>query len=66
MSNDVEREFLDKLIEEEKACRIYLVRGFQMLGKILKQDDNVILVKVDGESKTKIIYKQAISTIEEV
>ncbi|MBQ8238748.1 MAG: RNA chaperone Hfq [Oscillospiraceae bacterium] len=62
MKNTTHQEiFLNKLCQEQIACTLFLMNGFQMRGTILAHDHFVLIAEVDG--RQQMIYKHAVSTI---
>ena len=61
----VEDNFLETARKGKKLFKIFFLNGFQMEARIIEHDEQTI--KVQGEkSKIQLIYKHAISTIEEL
>ena len=60
-----EEKFLQKMVDQNRPVIIYLVSGFQMHGTITGFDENAIeFLADDGKTKSSLVYKFAISTIE--
>lgn len=53
--------FLNRLCQEQIACTLFLMNGFQMRGNVLAHDNFVLIAEVDG--RQQMIYKHAVSTI---
>lgn len=61
----VEENFLEAARKENRLFKIFLINGFQMEVRIIEHDE--LSIKVRNERlKTQLIYKYAISTIEEL
>jgi RNA chaperone Hfq len=54
-------KFLTRLKEEEIWCRIYLVSGIGLEGKIIDYDNEVI--EIDSKKGSQYIYKANITSI---
>ena len=54
-------KFLSKLQEEETWCRIYLVSGIGLEGKIL--DYNSDIIEIESKKGSQYIYKANITSI---
>ena len=63
--NSTEREFLERVSQNNEMISIFIRNGFQEKGKILKYD-NVSLLFVDEKGVEKLIYIDAISTISRI
>ena len=60
----MEYPFVKNLTNDKAHVRLITVNGFQMTGRIKDQDDRAVLIKEDGGVE-KLVYKHAISTIEQ-
>lgn len=56
-----ETKILTELINRKIHCTIFTINGFQLRGRVIAQDTDMIAVEVDG--KQQLLYKHAISTI---
>ncbi|PTI37006.1 RNA chaperone Hfq [Mammaliicoccus vitulinus] len=57
---NIQEVLLEKFKSEGTELTVLLLNGFQMKGKIVNFDDNVVLLDIQG--KENLIYKHAIST----
>ncbi|PTI28991.1 RNA chaperone Hfq [Mammaliicoccus vitulinus] len=57
---NIQEVLLEKFKSEGTELTVFLLNGFQMKGKIVNFDDNVVLLDIQG--KENLIYKHAIST----
>lgn len=60
--NTTQTEFLDQLRRSRRQISVFVLNGFQMHGRIVEFDDNMILLE-DETGLQSLIYKHAISTI---
>lgn len=60
---NVQNKMLEKFKSESTELTIFLFNGFQMKGKLVDFDENVVLLDIQG--KENLIYKHAISTFVE-
>lgn len=54
--------YMQEIIDTKKPVKIYTINGFQMVGNIVNDCGNCIIVEHDN--KRSIIFYHAISTIE--
>ena len=59
---DVQNSYLTNAKNTKMAMTIYMMNGFQVKGKIIDFDRFTILV--DNNGKKRLLYKNAVSTIE--
>ncbi|WP_239719656.1 MULTISPECIES: RNA chaperone Hfq [unclassified Mammaliicoccus] len=57
---NIQEVLLEKFKSDGTELTVFLLNGFQMKGKIVNFDDNVVLLDIQG--KENLIYKHAIST----
>ncbi|WP_239732829.1 MULTISPECIES: RNA chaperone Hfq [unclassified Mammaliicoccus] len=57
---NIQEVLLEKFKSDGTELIVFLLNGFQMKGKIVNFDDNVVLLDIQG--KENLIYKHAIST----
>ncbi|WP_239749505.1 RNA chaperone Hfq [Mammaliicoccus sp. O-M53] len=57
---NIQEVLLEKFKSDGTELIVFLMNGFQMKGKIVNFDDNVVLLDIQG--KENLIYKHAIST----
>lgn len=63
MYSQIQKSFIEMLIDSKALVKIYTMRGIGLTGRIVKHDDTVVLLDYEGEQQ--MIYKQSISTISE-
>jgi len=59
---NIQDTILEHLKTRNELVKIFLMKGFQIQGKILDFDTFVIFLESDG--KKQLIYKHAVSTIQ--
>ena len=59
---NIQDTILELLKTHADPVKIFLMKGFQIQGKVLDFDTFVILLEADG--KRQLIYKHAVSTIQ--
>jgi RNA chaperone Hfq len=62
----IDRDYIQKAIEDKMKVILYLINGVSLKGTILNQDDDCIVMTSTLETsatKTQLVYKNAISTI---
>nr|WP_263313426.1 RNA chaperone Hfq [Mammaliicoccus sp. Marseille-Q6498] len=57
---NIQNVLLEKFKSEGTELTVFLLNGFQMKGKIINFDDEVVLLDIQG--KENLIFKHAIST----
>lgn len=57
---NIQEVLLEKFKSDGTELTVFLLNGFQMKGKIVNFDDNVVLLDIQG--KENLIYKHDIST----
>ncbi|WP_239710354.1 MULTISPECIES: RNA chaperone Hfq [unclassified Mammaliicoccus] len=57
---NIQEVLLEKFKSDGTELTVFLLNEFQMKGKIVNFDDNVVLLDIQG--KENLIYKHAIST----
>lgn len=60
IENSQQSDFLDVLVKEHVPVSIYLVNGIKLQGNIASHTSEVIFLR---DTVTKMVYKNAISTI---
>lgn len=61
MDENLQKEFLGKLIEDSKAVTVFLMNGVKLQGTIKNYDASGVLLEYKGCGQW--IYRHAISTI---
>lgn len=59
----LETTWLEDLIENKTYVKVYLLNGYQMRGRIVGQDENVITLHVNREDIDALIFKCGILSI---
>ena len=57
---NIQKVLLERFKADGTELTVFLLNGFQMKGKIVNFDDDVVLLDIQG--KENLIYKHAIST----
>jgi host factor-I protein len=60
---NLQNDFLTKAREEQKCVEVYLVSGIRLIGSIASFDQFVVMLR--GPDGMQVVYKHAISTIQE-
>lgn len=60
-NHNVQNPFLDNLIQSRRKITLVTINGFQMAGIVKAYDDYTVELDCYGDSR--LVYKQAISTI---
>lgn len=55
-------ELLERLVEEQKLVKIFIVNGFQITGRVKDHDEDSIMIE-DERGRESIVFKRAVSTI---
>lgn len=56
-------KFVQKLIDTQATVSVYLLNGIKLVGKILRQDRNVIVL-TSRSSASQLLYVNSIATIQ--
>lgn len=56
-------KFVQKLIDTQATVSVYLLNGIKLVGKILRQDRNVIVL-TSRSSSSQLLYVNSIATIQ--
>jgi host factor-I protein len=61
--NDIQANFLDALVREQKVVWVFLVNGIKLTGQLMSFDQYVLALQ--SPTGTQVVYKSAVSTVSE-
>ena len=61
MTANTQDQFIQNLIDADSKVSVYLISGIKLIGTIKAFDAHT--VRLDNESSSQLVFKQAISTI---
>lgn len=59
----LEATWLENLIQKKTYVRVYLLNGYQLRGRIVGQDENVITLHMNKDDVDALIFKCGILSI---
>lgn len=66
LNKNLQSEFLDSKLKKHKKLKFYMINGFQLKGMVKDIGPYAILILKTDSKKEALVYKSAISTVEEM
>lgn len=60
---NLEERNLKELMKAKKIVKFFLMNGFQVWGRIMAFDGNVVIIRETKTETVQMIYRHAISTV---
>ncbi|WP_053572347.1 RNA chaperone Hfq [Caballeronia cordobensis] len=61
--NDIQANFLEALVREQKIVWVFLVNGIKLTGQLMSFDQYVLALQ--SPTGVQVVYKSAVSTVSE-